>query len=262
VPDGIPFDRVAAIYDATRGGDERARTTARDVAAHLPAGDVLELGVGTGIVARALLDVAHGARRLTGVDLSAEMLARAAPRLPGAVVRASALRLPFPAHAFDGILAVHVLHLIPDVDAALAEAARVLRPGGRLVAVHAGPRVVDATGADAPDDLTDATAGLRRLRPPRRDSAVVVAAAAADAGLAVVSQHQDTPLRTSQSPAELADLIERRTWSYLWDLDDDTWRAEVEPVVAALRALPDAGRSRVHFSTRTVTVLTPRTESA
>jgi SAM-dependent methyltransferase len=241
------FDRVAHEYDATRGGQERAVAAARDIVGHLPPGDALEIGIGTGIVAAALLAEAPHLRRYFGVDISAEMLARAQQRLPGGVVRASALQLPFADACFDAVVAVHVLHLLPDLRAGLAEAARVLRPGGRLVALHGGPQHLD-------DELGAATRRLH-IRAGRPDSADAVAAAGRRAGLRRVSQQLSSPRHSAHSPAELADLITRRTWSYLWTLDDDTWVAEVEPVIAALRGLPDPDRPRPQTIHMTVSVL-------
>jgi SAM-dependent methyltransferase len=242
---GTGFDRVAAEYDVSRGGEERATANARDVARHLPAGDVLEIGVGTGLVAAALRR-AVPALRLAGVDIAAGMLDRARDRLPGGLVRASALRLPFPGACLDGVVAVHVLHLVDDQALALAEAARVLRPGGRVVAVHGGVEL-------PPDELTEATRPLSAVT-ARPDTPDGVRLAAGDR-LRVVAQHPSEPRRARHTPAELADLFERRIWSSLWALDDDRWNRHVEPVIAALRALPDQNRPRVQVGRMTVTVL-------
>jgi SAM-dependent methyltransferase len=236
---------VAAEYDASRGGAERAAVNARDVVRHLSAGDVLEIGVGTGLVAEALRGQAP-ALRLAGVDVAAGMLDRARDRLPGGLVRASALRLPFPDACLDGVVAVHVLHLVPDKALALAEAARVLRPGGRVVAVHGR---VDLP----PDELTEATRAVSDLM-PRPDTPDGVRRAAGDR-LRVVAQHPSESRQTRHAPAELADLVERRVWSWLWTLDDEQWRSQVEPMIAALRALPDQHRPRLQEGRMTVTVL-------
>lgn len=244
----VNFDRVAADYDATRGGDVRAIACARDVVPHLPPGDTLEIGVGTGIVAAAVRAEASHVARLVGIDISVEMLAKASQRLPGAVVRASALQLPFGDARFDAALAVHVLHVVPDLDVALAEAARVLRPGGRLVAVHGEPEHAD-------DALAAVMRPLRELAGPRQDSPAAVVTAAARAGFACVEQHPTSPRTTEYSPAQVADSIARRLWSYMWTIDDQTWAARVVPVIDAVRALPDADRVRPHESRMTLTVL-------
>jgi len=237
---------VAAEYDVTRGGAERATVQAGDVAPHLPAGDVLEIGVGTGLVAAALRREVP-AVRLAGVDIAAAMLDLARDRLPGGLLRASALRLPFRDACLDGVVAVHVLHVVPDVAATLAEAARVLRPGGRVVALH-------AEGNPPPDELTEATRPLHHILRGRPDTPDAVRRAAGDR-LRLVVQQPSSPRRAQHTPAELANLVERRLWSSLWDLDDDAWRRHVEPVIAALRALPDQDRPRPQEGRMTLTVL-------
>ena len=243
----MAFDRVAHEYDETRGGTARATSAARAVAEHLPTGRALEIGVGTGIVAEALLTEAPQLTGLVGVDISAPMLARAAARLPGCVLRASALRLPFGDATFAGVVSVHVLHLVSDVEATVAEAARVLQPSGRFVVVHSRP-VHDH------DDLVEATRGLAALSGEPRDNPEIVRAAGVAAGLGPVLQRPAAPHVSEDSPAELADLMERRTWSSLWQVDDERWRAHVEPVIAALRALPDQNRPRRREAYRTLTV--------
>jgi ubiquinone/menaquinone biosynthesis C-methylase UbiE len=246
----VNFDRVAADYDATRGGDARAFACARDVVPHLLSvlpGDMLEIGVGTGIVAAAVRAEAPQVVRFVGIDISVEMLAKASQRLPGAVVRASASQLPFGDARFDAALAVHVLHVVPDLDATLAEAARVLRPGGRLVAVHGEPQHADDALARALDPLRDMA--------PRQDSPETVVASAASAGFALVEQRPSAPRIAEYSPTQLADSIDGRMWSYLWTIDDETWAAQVVPVIEVVRAMPDPDRVRPHESRMTLTVL-------
>jgi SAM-dependent methyltransferase len=244
----MPFDRVADEYDASRGGVARAAAAASDVAEHLPPGRVLEIGVGTGIVGEALLSSAPHLSGLAGVDISAPMLERAARRLPRRVLRASALQLPFGAGVFDAVVAVHLLHLVPDLGTTLAEAARVLRPGGRFLTVHGKPE------HDRDDDLVEATRGLAALAGPPPDAPDAVRAAAEAAGLRLVVQRPAAPHVMEHTPAELADLVERRSWSTLWDVDDARWRQHVEPVITALRGLPDQDRPRHQEGRRTLSV--------
>ncbi|WP_418771541.1 class I SAM-dependent methyltransferase [Halobacterium yunchengense] len=130
---------------------------------------VLDVGGGTGRAARALArDTAEtDGKDVTVVDASGEMLAGARDRgLP--VVRGDAGRLPFADGSVDAVVVVDALHHFPDRDAAVRDAARVLRPGGVLVVrdfdpttlrgrlLVAAERAVRFRSAfDAPDDLAD-----------------------------------------------------------------------------------------------------------
>jgi SAM-dependent methyltransferase len=103
-------------------------------------GRVLELGCGTG---RLLLPLAREARRVCGIDLSAEMLARASVRaarrerrVRPAMIRGDMRRLPFDDAAFSTVIAPYgVLQSLTDdadLSATLRETARVMKPGARL----------------------------------------------------------------------------------------------------------------------------------
>ncbi|MBO1331058.1 class I SAM-dependent methyltransferase [Streptomyces sp. VRA16 Mangrove soil] len=128
----LDYDQEAARYDATRGGEPRARAAADAVLGLVPdtARTLLDLACGTGIVTRRL---ARTGLRPLGVDLADGMLRAAGPRLDGRVVRADTRRLPFPDGTFDAVTAIWLLHLLDDAEPVVAEAARVLRPGGVFV---------------------------------------------------------------------------------------------------------------------------------
>ncbi len=94
-------------------------------------GRVLDVGTGEGQVARALR--ASGDEVL-GIDPIAEMVREAANRPPGIpVAQAGAAALPFADASFDAALACLVFEHIDDVDGAIADVARVLRPGGTFL---------------------------------------------------------------------------------------------------------------------------------
>ena len=93
---------------------------------------VLDLGCGKGRVSRLALE--RGASATTGVDVSEAMLETAAASLPSARwVRADAQHLPFEAASFDVVVCALMIGHVPALEAALAEIARVLRPGGVLL---------------------------------------------------------------------------------------------------------------------------------
>jgi ubiquinone/menaquinone biosynthesis C-methylase UbiE len=92
--------------------------------------DVLEVGCGTGLI---LHRTARFARRAAGIDLSGGMLRKAAAR-GLAVAQASATELPIATASVDVAYAFKVLAHIPDIAGVLREMARVVRPGGWVLA--------------------------------------------------------------------------------------------------------------------------------
>ena len=131
------FDRVAPRYDLANavlslGQDAHWRRVVARAAR--PAGRTfLDVAAGPGNVAQQLL--ARGARHVTALDLSFNMLAEGARRgLPDVGwVNGDAQRLPVGDAAVDGVTISFGLRNIPDPERALAEFARVTRPGGTLV---------------------------------------------------------------------------------------------------------------------------------
>ena len=107
-----------------------------------PVGDLLDIGTGTGRMLELLADRVETG---TGIDLSREMLAVARARLERAGLSHCSLRqgdmyqLPWPEESFDAVTIHQVLHYAEDPAQAVAEAARVLRPGGRVVIVDFAP---------------------------------------------------------------------------------------------------------------------------
>jgi SAM-dependent methyltransferase len=102
----------------------------------IPQGGIaLDVGSGPGNVTASLARAAGPDGLALGVDISEPMLARAVRAAAGPQVgflRADAQRLPFRDATFDAVVSIAMLQLIPKPSAALAEMARVLRPGGRV----------------------------------------------------------------------------------------------------------------------------------
>jgi arsenite methyltransferase len=100
-----------------------------------PGGTALDVGSGPGNVTASLAGAAGPDGLALGVDISEPMLARAVRSEAGSnvgFIRADAQRLPLRDNTVDAVVSLAVLQLIPNPAAALAEMARVLRPGGRL----------------------------------------------------------------------------------------------------------------------------------
>lgn len=97
---------------------------------------VLDVGCGPGDLLRHMAHRHVGWRALVGLDLSAGMVTQAVERSEGQVTRflvADAQSLPFAAETFDVVMARHMLYHVPDIDRAVGEAARVLRPQGCIL---------------------------------------------------------------------------------------------------------------------------------
>lgn len=138
------WDRAAANFDMMNGvgPEKRWGPVKRELFARM-GGEVLFLAVGTG------LDIAFfpPGQRITGIDISAEMLKRAAPRAaayPGEMhlMRQDATALGFPDASFDQVFTSCTFCSVPRPVDGLRELLRVLRPGGELhMFEHTGSRV-------------------------------------------------------------------------------------------------------------------------
>jgi SAM-dependent methyltransferase len=238
----VAFDRAAGFYDESRGFrpevEELVADRVEEVAG--PAARLLEIGVGTGRIA---LPLHRRGREIVGVDLSWPMLERyrakaaAAGLPPPPVLRGDASRLPLRDACVDVLLEVHLLHLVPTWERVLAEARRVLAPGGVLL--HAGggryqrgggsprdqvigrfdelaaaagttPRVVGASHAQVLDRLREMGGQLEELEP-------------------VAWEEQETF-------AEALRWVEERVFSYHWRLPDQVWRAAAAQLRAEIEA--------------------------
>lgn len=122
------YDKNPSIFEASRQGEIAATLAARAGAR------ILDIGCGTGNILR--LAKPHF-RECWGADLSGSLLRELARRFDGLrLQRGDAGRLPFRGGAFDVVSYYGVLHHILDHDRTLAEAHRLLRPGGVLYIDH------------------------------------------------------------------------------------------------------------------------------
>jgi demethylmenaquinone methyltransferase / 2-methoxy-6-polyprenyl-1,4-benzoquinol methylase len=136
-PDAVRtmFDRIAPVYDVmnrvmTVGLDVRWRRLAAG-AVVVPGDAVLDGACGTGDLALAALKAGGG--RVTGLDFSERMLERARRKSTEIEwVRGDLLALPFSDGSFEAATVGFGVRNVADLDRALAELRRVLRPGGRL----------------------------------------------------------------------------------------------------------------------------------
>ncbi|API50906.1 ArsR family transcriptional regulator [Rhizobium leguminosarum] len=143
------FSRNAAEWDELRrlhAADEEVDAAVIRLLGSQPIDSLLDLGTGTGRI----LELLSGLyRRATGVDASRDMLSVARAnldksRITKATVRhADILNLPFEGQDFDLVTIHQVLHFFDQPEIAIAEAARMLRPGGRLVVIDLAPHTLE-----------------------------------------------------------------------------------------------------------------------
>lgn len=135
------FSEISPRYDLmnrvmTVGQDQGWRRRAARAVVR-PGDTVVDAGTGTGDLALACLNA--GAGRVIGLDFAGPMLARAVTKAhgrPAGFALGDATRLPLPDASVDVWCSAFVVRNIPDLDAALREAVRVLRPGGRLAVLE------------------------------------------------------------------------------------------------------------------------------
>ena len=132
------WDRIRKLHVADAAVEEAIRTALGDA----PIPSLLDLGTGTG---RMLELFGADVERGLGLDLSLDMLALARARLDRAGLKNCSVRhtdiydLALPRDSFDVVIVHQVLHFLDDSARAIREAARVLRPGGRLLLVDFAP---------------------------------------------------------------------------------------------------------------------------
>lgn len=259
----ISFDPVADKYDATRGYPEHVARRIAEAIDHAAHGNVqtrfLEVGVGTGRIAFPLASLG---RNYSGIDISQKMLDQLQKKVLAAgwqeeqqawgslpdeeatralpvqrfvnpanqgamrVLVSDMMDLPFHAHSFDAVIAVHVFHLVGDWQKAIQEVIRVMRPGGVLLLcwdrdAAAGPRDIrhewnriieelggkaEHRGASAPDKVINwlQQQGFQTER------------------LDALTWNQ------SIKPRAILDGITQRLWSRTWSIPDDLFAASAE----------------------------------
>lgn len=134
------YRRWAGVYDIVFGGvSAHGRRRAVEAVNRLPGTRVLEVGVGTGLA----LPRYRTEKRVVGIDLSREMLEKAAGRVRTerlshvtGLVEMNAEKMAFADGSFDIAVAMFTASVVPNAKALFAEMSRVVRPGGHLLFVN------------------------------------------------------------------------------------------------------------------------------
>ena len=231
--ESVSFDRAASFYERTRAmhpasadAITNAIITQLEEAA---AESLLEVGIGTGLISRPLL-----ARSIpvTGVDISSKMMSHlldhlSTESLQPDLILGDATRLPFRDGSFPAALTVHVLHLVSDPLAALAEFRRVLSPGG--VYLH---KVLFTNEILADSSVWWDEALTRHGHPPLRRlpfEHLRKLIASTGAELDLIDVAHDT---VTHNTTDILETTRNRIHSWTWQIADDIFDdclAEYEP---------------------------------
>lgn len=131
------YERVEKLMSLGTGSWYRRRALRRH---GLPCGErVLDVAIGTGLVAREILRLAQDGVFLVGLDPSVGMLVQARRRGPVVAVAGFGESMPFPDSSFDCLTMGYALRHLPDLLLAFREFHRVLRPSGKLLILEITP---------------------------------------------------------------------------------------------------------------------------
>jgi len=186
---------------------------------------VLDLGCGDGQIARA---IASTGATVVGVDPTTNQIDVAAARAGGPMfAQAGASALPFTNASFDGVIACLVFEHIDDVDGAIAEVARVLRPGGRFTFMLNHPLLQTPGSGWIDDHMVDPPEQYWRIGPYLEEAETIEQVelgvhirflhrplsrylnALADSGLTL--EHMDEPAPTERFLAQAPEYLDAAT---------------------------------------------------
>jgi len=228
----LSFDRAAGFYDQTRAfpagmSEHVAAVVVEWLGAH---SNVLEIGVGTGRIAKPLLAAGLS---ITGIDLSRNMMNRLRETLGDlpapALLNGDITQLPFASESFDAVIGVHILHLVGGWQQAIDEAMRVMKAGGSLLLGRNAYRPNETqTIRTQLGDLME-TYGVKRSTMGVREDDVEQELLRRGAHM----ETRETPVViTKGSIAEEIDSIANRVWSSTWAIPDNL----IGEIVAQLKA--------------------------
>ena len=218
------FDRVAHLYDETRGIPPEAEREIADGIADLlrTTGEephLLEVGIGTGRIAVPLVERGF---RVTGIDISAKMLAILRDKRPDIdVMFAEASRPPLRDASFDGSLFVHILHLVPDPEATIRATLAAVRPGG--VMIEAGDDKDASTVSQAHgaiDAIVEELSGVELPGwKPHEQATALFQEVLTSAGAHVETQRL-ARWKSSTTGQRFLERLKRRDYSGSWKIPD------------------------------------------
>lgn len=240
MPDNrVDYDPIAPGYHQRYAANPLAGVAAalRGLASGRASPHILEAGCGTG---RWLSELFPLAGQICGLDLSAGMLQQARQRGPHVqLVCGSAARLPFPTASFDLIYCVNALHHFDQPERFIAEARRLLRPGGALALIGMDPH----TGRDR-WYLYDYFHGTRQADLARFPPAAKLAAWLSAAGFSRIASREVERITATLTGREvLADhFLTKDGTSQLSLLSQNAYEAGLGRIEADVEAAEAAGQ--------------------
>jgi ubiquinone/menaquinone biosynthesis C-methylase UbiE len=218
----ISFDRVAEIYDETRGFPSSVMakivsTLIRELEGQV---DILDVGVGTGRISKPLQN--HG-YHVVGIDVSLEMLKKAVEKGMGNLVGGNICNLPFKGNSFDVTISTGLLHLVKEWKSALREVSRVTRKF-LISVVRAGK---SPTREEYRDALAEYGWKFSQLGIAERE----LGAIAKPVKSIEVTSYEDSSEKTFA-------FLERKAYSYQWDVPEEIHRRVMQQLTA--RFFPEA----------------------
>ena len=242
--DQIDFDeRIAAqleVFYRTRD-IKRRRALAQEALAPQPGDEVLDVGCGPGFYVVDILDIVGANGSVTGVDASAAMLAiagrKAGDRPNVRLLEGEATKLPVGDASVDRAISVQVFEYLSDVDAALAELMRVVRPGGRVVIWDIDWSTLSWHSSDAERMARMVAAWDRHLADPVLPRTLL--ASLHRAGFTDARRQAHAFTAESMDSEAFGGYMPALIRQYLGDLDDidqaeaDAWLADLEALDAS-----------------------------
>jgi SAM-dependent methyltransferase len=227
IRESVSFDRAADFYDETRGAPPHIAQALTDA---LLAGlrktgtdRVLEIGIGTGRVARPL---AERGIRVTGFDIAPRMVEKLRDQLTPQHVSpdisfGDATALPVTDASFMAVLGAHVLHLVSSLDGAVAEIRRVLGEGGVYLSPYqryAGDNPWTAE-INKWEELIAESGYVPLQRPREADINAALTAALGDGHMHIYATGEER-----WTPRQQFERVRDRIDSWSWDYPDDVFK--------------------------------------
>lgn len=231
------YDEIAPTYHqryASNPMEDVGRELSR-LAASLPARRILEAGCGTG---RWLVELSQPGRQVFGLDASIGMLRQAQERGMGNLVHGEAAHLPLAAASLEMAFCVYAFHHFHDRHAFLAEAHRLLAPGGVLAILGMDPH---APGNDM--YIYHYFDGVRETDLKRFAPQQTILNWMAQAGFKDLRVEPISRIRDRHSGAEVWNdpFLEKKSTSQLALLNEESYQAGLERMRAAIRRAAERG---------------------